>query len=251
MRSRGGRRGVPRRLGKHSRRRRASAPVGLRDEGRDRGRGARRRRGGDRLARRPGGTARFDPAPPARPRLGPAVRRNEPIARPAAKRIYSNTGIELAAEHVAQAAGMPFTAYFEAVWGFPLEGSPAHGLRLPLTTLIEVARELQRPTRIAAETHAEMVTTQFPGLDGVVPGRRAVRAERLGPRPGASRRQASALDRERATRHGPSATSGAAVASSGSTRKPGSRLPSSPTSSSATGRSRRGRGSPTPSSPRA
>ncbi len=95
---------------------------------------------------------------------------NEPIAKPGAKRIYSNTGIELAAERVAQAGGMPFEAYFEAVWSFALAGSPAHGIRLPLTTLIEVARELQRPTRIAAETLAEMVTTQFPGLDGVLPG---------------------------------------------------------------------------------
>lgn len=94
----------------------------------------------------------------------------DPIARPGAKRIYSNTGIERAAGHVAEAAGMLFAAYFEAVWGFPLDGSPAHGLRLPLTSLLEVARELQRPTRIAAETLTEMVTVQFPGLDGVLPG---------------------------------------------------------------------------------
>jgi CubicO group peptidase (beta-lactamase class C family) len=94
----------------------------------------------------------------------------EPIARPGTKRIYSNTGIELAAQHVARGAGMPFEAYFEAVWGFPLQGSPAHGIRLPLTALIEVARELQRPSRIAGETLTEMVTTQFPGLDGVLPG---------------------------------------------------------------------------------
>jgi CubicO group peptidase (beta-lactamase class C family) len=94
----------------------------------------------------------------------------EPIAKPGAKRIYSNGGIELAADHVAAAGGMTFAAYFEAVWGFPLEGSPAHGLRLPLTTLIELARELQRPKRIAVETFSEMVAVQFPGLDGVVPG---------------------------------------------------------------------------------
>ncbi len=94
----------------------------------------------------------------------------EPIAHPGTRRIYSNTGIELAAEHVAQAAGMPFAGYFEAVWGFPLQGSPAHGIRLPLTRLIELAHELQRPTRLAAETFAEMVTLQFPGLDGVLPG---------------------------------------------------------------------------------
>jgi CubicO group peptidase (beta-lactamase class C family) len=94
----------------------------------------------------------------------------EPIAKPGAKRIYSNTGIELAAEHVAQAAGMPFAAYFEAVWGFQLAGSPAHGILLPLRSLIEVARELRRPARIATETLTEMVTTQFAGLDGVLPG---------------------------------------------------------------------------------
>ena len=94
----------------------------------------------------------------------------EPIARPGTKRIYSNTGIEAAAEHVAAAAGMPFAEYFERVWGFPLEGSPAHGVELPLTTLLVVARELLRPERIAAETLAEAATVQFPGLNGVVPG---------------------------------------------------------------------------------
>jgi CubicO group peptidase (beta-lactamase class C family) len=94
----------------------------------------------------------------------------EPLAEPGARRVYSNGGIELAAGRVEQAAGMPFADYFAAVWGFPLQGSPAHGLRLPLTTLIEVARELQTPTRIAAETHREMLAVQFPGLGGVLPG---------------------------------------------------------------------------------
>ncbi len=94
----------------------------------------------------------------------------EPIASPGVKRIYSNGGIELAAEHVAQAAGMPFATYFEAVWGFPLAGSPAHGIRLPLTTLIELAQELWQPTRVSPETLAETTTVQFPGLGGVVPG---------------------------------------------------------------------------------
>ena len=94
----------------------------------------------------------------------------EPIAAPGTRRIYSNTGVEAAAAHVAASAGMPFAEYFESVWGFPLAGSPAHGVKLPLTTLLEVARELTAPRRIAAETHAEMVAVQFPGLSGVVPG---------------------------------------------------------------------------------
>jgi CubicO group peptidase (beta-lactamase class C family) len=94
----------------------------------------------------------------------------EPIASPGSRRIYSNTGFELAAEHVAAVADMPFGGYFREVWGFELKGSPAYGVTAPLTTLVEVARELLNPSRIAAETLAEVVTTQFPGLNGVLPG---------------------------------------------------------------------------------
>jgi len=94
----------------------------------------------------------------------------EPIAAPEARRIYSNTGIEVAAEHVGAAAGMPFPQYFESVWGFPLGGSPAHGVRLPLTTLLELAREVMAPRRISAESLTEAVTVQFPRLSGVLPG---------------------------------------------------------------------------------
>jgi CubicO group peptidase (beta-lactamase class C family) len=65
---------------------------------------------------------------------------------------------------------MPFVDYFRAVWGFELAGSPAHGVRLPMRTLVEVGRELLRPTRVSLETFAEAVTTQFAGLGGVVPG---------------------------------------------------------------------------------
>ena len=94
----------------------------------------------------------------------------EPVSPPGRRRIYSNTGIELAAEQVGDAAEMPFADYFESVWGFPLNGSPAHGTVLPLTALLEVARELLHPHRIADETLAEAVTVQFPGLSGIVPG---------------------------------------------------------------------------------
>jgi CubicO group peptidase (beta-lactamase class C family) len=95
---------------------------------------------------------------------------SEPVAAPGTRRIYSNTGIELAADHVGAAAGMPFAGYFESVWGFPLGGSPAHGVVLPLMRLLEVAQELIHPRRITAATLAEAVTVQFAGLNGIVPG---------------------------------------------------------------------------------
>jgi CubicO group peptidase (beta-lactamase class C family) len=42
----------------------------------------------------------------------------DPIARPGTRRIYSNTGIELAAEHLAASAGIVFADYLaEAVLG--------------------------------------------------------------------------------------------------------------------------------------
>jgi CubicO group peptidase (beta-lactamase class C family) len=93
-----------------------------------------------------------------------------PIAPPGSRRIYSNGGFELLADVVGAAAGMPFAAYFEAVWGFPLGGSPAHGVVAPLRDLVTVAHELLRPARVTAETLAEAATVQFPGLAGVLPG---------------------------------------------------------------------------------
>jgi CubicO group peptidase (beta-lactamase class C family) len=93
-----------------------------------------------------------------------------PIARPGTRRIYSNAGFELLAEHVAARAAMPFAGYFRAVWGFELRGSPGSGVEAPLAQLLTVARELLAPARLAPETLDEARTVQFPGLDGVLPG---------------------------------------------------------------------------------
>ena len=92
------------------------------------------------------------------------------LARPGRRRIYSNTGFELAAALVAERAEMPFGAYFEHVWGFPLAGSPAYGVEATLSELLTVARELLDPTRLSRERLEEAATVQFPGLDGVLPG---------------------------------------------------------------------------------
>ena len=100
----------------------------------------------------------------------------EPIAEPGRRRIYSNTGIELAAGLLEKRAGMPFADYFaEAVVGplglsGGLAGSPAHAYRGPLDDLLALGRELLQPTLVAPETLAEATTVQFPGLAGVLPG---------------------------------------------------------------------------------
>jgi CubicO group peptidase (beta-lactamase class C family) len=94
----------------------------------------------------------------------------EPVARPGTRRVYSNTGIELAAALVGEHAEMRFADYFEAVWGFPLAGSAGYGAVGSLDRLLVVAHELLAPERIARETLDEAVAVQFPGIGGVLPG---------------------------------------------------------------------------------
>jgi CubicO group peptidase (beta-lactamase class C family) len=98
------------------------------------------------------------------------------ITEPGRRRIYSNTGIELAAQLLEQRAEMPFADYFAEAVAVPLGlsgrlgGSPAHGYRGPLADLLALGRELLQPTLVAPETLAEATTVQFPGLAGVLPG---------------------------------------------------------------------------------
>jgi CubicO group peptidase (beta-lactamase class C family) len=98
-----------------------------------------------------------------------------PIARVGQRRIYSNVGFETLAEHIAHRAEMPFAEYLTAAVLHPLgmhaelRGSAAAGLHGSLDDLLRLARELQRPHLIVAETLAEAKTVQFPGLAGVLP----------------------------------------------------------------------------------
>ena len=101
----------------------------------------------------------------------------EPIGPPGRRRIYSNTGIELAAETVATAADMPFEQYQREAVLEPLgmrrtelRGSPAHGLRSTVRDLVTFVGELRAPTLVSAPTAEQFRTVQFPGLSGVVPG---------------------------------------------------------------------------------
>ena len=99
--------------------------------------------------------------------------RGAPIARPGTRRVYSNYGFEVAAAHVEERSGMPFTEYFAHVWAGTtavLRGSAGSGVHGTLGDLVAVARELRVPARIAQETLDEARTVQFPGLAGVLPG---------------------------------------------------------------------------------
>lgn len=101
---------------------------------------------------------------------------DRPLTEPGRRRIYSNSGIELAARLLEERAEMPFEEYFaQAVVGpLGLAGrlaeSPAHGYHGPLDDLLALGRELLEPSLVAAETLAEATTVQFPGLTGVLPG---------------------------------------------------------------------------------
>ncbi|HAP75862.1 MAG TPA: serine hydrolase [Acidimicrobiaceae bacterium] len=100
-----------------------------------------------------------------------------PIARPAQRRIYSNTGVELAADALAKAAGMPFGEYLtEAVLAplgmndTTLRGSPAHGVHSTVADLVAFVGELRAPRLLSPAGAAQFRTVQFPGLAGIVPG---------------------------------------------------------------------------------
>ena len=99
-----------------------------------------------------------------------------PLMPPARRRIYSNAGIEAAAELVAARAEMPFERYLHEAILEPLalagelRGSPASGYVGPLDDLLKLGRELLEPSLIAVETMAEATSVQFPGLAGVLPG---------------------------------------------------------------------------------
>jgi CubicO group peptidase (beta-lactamase class C family) len=99
----------------------------------------------------------------------------EPIGRPGARRIYSNSGFDVLAELVSERAEMPFARYMRAAvleplgMGAELCGRAGSGLVGTLEDLLLLAHELLAPTVVATETLAEAATVQFRGLAGVIP----------------------------------------------------------------------------------
>ena len=101
----------------------------------------------------------------------------EPIARPASRRIYSNTGFDRLAEHVEARTAMSAADYLRLAVFEPLgmttatlEGSPSAFGYATLDDVARFAAELLQPTLLAPATLADAVTVQFAGLAGVLPG---------------------------------------------------------------------------------
>lgn len=101
----------------------------------------------------------------------------EPITRPGVRRIYSNTGIDMIAEALADAAGMSYAEYqHEALFeplgmhATSLHGSPAHMVTSTVADLVRFLGELRTPTLLSADGAAAYHRVHFPGLPGLVPG---------------------------------------------------------------------------------
>jgi len=100
----------------------------------------------------------------------------QPLGKPGERRVYSNSGYLVLAEHVAARAEMPFPDYLRAAvleplgLGATLEGDAAGGIAGSLGDMLRFGREALEPKLIAPETLAEATSVQFPGLDGVLPG---------------------------------------------------------------------------------
>ena len=100
-----------------------------------------------------------------------------PLLPPERRRIYSNVGIELAADAVAAAAEMPFGDYLAGgvleplgMVGAELHGSPAHGLVVSVAELAAFAAELLAPRLLSPAGAASAVEAHYPALAGIVPG---------------------------------------------------------------------------------
>jgi CubicO group peptidase (beta-lactamase class C family) len=96
---------------------------------------------------------------------------------PATRRVYSNSGFELAGELVSAATGIAFPAYAaEALRPLSLArtelpGSPARDGISTVGDLARVLHELLAPSCLLhPATLAAATTVQFPGLRGVLPG---------------------------------------------------------------------------------
>jgi CubicO group peptidase (beta-lactamase class C family) len=111
---------------------------------------------------------------------GLAMLNGQTLARPGARRIYSNYGFAILADTVQQATEIEFGRYLaEAVFeplGMPatrLDGgaqAAGYGATSTVADLAAFANDLLSPATVSDQMHADAISVQFPGLDGVLPG---------------------------------------------------------------------------------
>lgn len=99
------------------------------------------------------------------------------MAEPGDRRLYSNSGFEQLADHVAKAAGIPFAEYLRqgvlaplGMTDTELSGSPAKDAVSTVEDLVRFAAELQTPRLLHPATVAGATSVAFPGRAGVLPG---------------------------------------------------------------------------------
>jgi CubicO group peptidase (beta-lactamase class C family) len=99
------------------------------------------------------------------------------MAAPGTRRIYSNTGFEVLADHVAKATDIPFGEYLRQAVLEPLgmaatalDGSAAKDGVSTVDDLARFAAELQAPRLLDPRTVLEAMTVVHPGLTGILPG---------------------------------------------------------------------------------
>ncbi len=111
---------------------------------------------------------------------GLAMLSGDVLARPGARRIYSNYGFAVLAETIERESGIEFGRYLSEAVCEPLgmtttrlDGGAAHagfGATSTVADLVLFAGDLLRPATVSTQMHADATSVQFPGLDGVLPG---------------------------------------------------------------------------------
>ncbi|MFI1831185.1 serine hydrolase domain-containing protein [Streptomyces sp. NPDC020412] len=100
-------------------------------------------------------------------------------AEPGTRRIYSNAGFEVLADHVAAATDIPFAEYLRQAVLEPLgmtatalegAGSAAKDAVSTVDDLVRFAAEVQAPRLLDPRTVLDAMTVAWPGLAGLLPG---------------------------------------------------------------------------------